>query len=477
MEADRQCSNTISECGTIFVTNSMHSCHLQSLKTSGQKRVQEVASINQGTGLFELLAAVAGELLQDGNIGKVDQNTKLRRFKRIKKQLKVPRELPAEAVNLASSPASSTRIPSSNESVKLSIKSFNVPELLIDLPESATVASLKNAVMDATTNLLSGGLRVRVYLNGSKVRDENATLAQVGISHVEKLNSLKFMLEPTPPLSSGDPLHMLSNAAAVRPFPLYQSDKAHIHGNGHLRRIASRRTKFRKKKRHAEAATTQAPRTHLPKNAQNDVTTFCQREVSIVPGFPKHCTISFPVEEISVPPCSTNVACVSSLAPFVTTKSRSFPCKQDGSTSSTELDEQYPGVYSMAPGIMVQHPDNVVEAMHELGLMAIKPKPLLLDGSKRRMRRPFSIGEVEALVFAVEKLGLGRWRDVKLWAFDQAKHRTYVDLKDKWKTLVHTARIAPHQRRGEPVPEELLERVIQAHTYWTMQQAKEQAEL
>jgi len=43
--------------------------------------------------------------------------------------------------------------------------------------------------------------------------------------------------------------------------------------------------------------------------------------------------------------------------------------------------------------------------------------------------------------------------------------------------LVHTARIAPHQRRGEPVPRELLERVTRAHTYWTAQVAKQQAEL
>jgi len=103
---------------------------------------------------------------------------------------------------------------------------------------------------------------------------------------------------------------------------------------------------------------------------------------------------------------------------------------------------------------------------------------------QRRIRRPFSVAEVEALVQAVEKLGTGRydwinnvslglvrslikmlsqsshlyvhaslehdflscitilykmkilmfllicrWRDVKLRAFDNAKHRTYVDLK------------------------------------------------
>lgn len=52
-----------------------------------------------------------------------------------------------------------------------------------------------------------------------------------------------------------------------------------------------------------------------------------------------------------------------------------------------------------------------------------------------------------------------------------------VGLQDKWKTLVHTARIAPHQRRGEPVPQELLERVTRAHAFWTAHAAKQQAEL
>ncbi|KAK8596328.1 hypothetical protein V6N12_064825 [Hibiscus sabdariffa] len=96
---------------------------------------------------------------------------------------------------------------------------------------------------------------------------------------------------------------------------------------------------------------------------------------------------------------------------------------------------------------------------------------------QRRIRRPFSVSEVEALVQAVEKLGTGRWRDVKLRAFDNAKHRTYVDLKDKWKTLVHTARISPQQRRGEPVPQELLDRVLTVHAYWSQQQAKQQLKL
>lgn len=48
-------------------------------------------------------------------------------------------------------------------------------------------------------------------------------------------------------------------------------------------------------------------------------------------------------------------------------------------------------------------------------------------------------------------------------------------LQDKWKTLVHTARISPQHRRGEPVPQELLDRVLRAHAYWSQQQAMLQA--
>ncbi|CAI9285681.1 unnamed protein product [Lactuca saligna] len=68
--------------------------------------------------------------------------------------------------------------------------------------------------------------------------------------------------------------------------------------------------------------------------------------------------------------------------------------------------------------------------------------------SQRRSKRSFSLSKIEALVEAVETLGDGTWRDVKMHAFDDANHRTYVDLKDKWKTLVHTASISPQQRRG-----------------------------
>lgn len=51
-----------------------------------------------------------------------------------------------------------------------------------------------------------------------------------------------------------------------------------------------------------------------------------------------------------------------------------------------------------------------------------------LEKEAAQIRRPFSVAEVETLVLAVEKIGTGRRRDVKLHAFDNAKHRTCVDL-------------------------------------------------
>ncbi|KAF2584103.1 hypothetical protein F2Q70_00037444 [Brassica cretica] len=50
----------------------------------------------------------------------------------------------------------------------------------------------------------------------------------------------------------------------------------------------------------------------------------------------------------------------------------------------------------------------------------------------------------------------------------------HVILQDKWKTLVHTASISPQQRRGEPVPQELLDRVLRAYGYWSQHQGKHQ---
>ncbi|PIN12177.1 hypothetical protein CDL12_15223 [Handroanthus impetiginosus] len=139
------------------------------------------------------------------------------------------------------------------------------------------------------------------------------------------------------------------------------------------------------------------------------------------------------------------------------------------STPQTPVNKVIDGADPDSKALVPMTPVNV----DALAVVPVNPKPKRNELSQRRTRRPFSVAEVEALVAAVEELGTGRWRDVKLGAFENADHRTYVDLKDKWKTLVHTASIAPQQRRGEPVPQELLDRVLSAHSYWSMHQSKQ----
>ena len=64
--------------------------------------------------------------------------------------------------------------------------------------------------MEAVTAILEGGLHVGVVLQGKRVRDDNRTLQQIGISHNEDLDTLGFTLEPdfikaTSPISCKDP--------------------------------------------------------------------------------------------------------------------------------------------------------------------------------------------------------------------------------------------------------------------------------
>lgn len=51
--------------------------------------------------------------------------------------------------------------------------------------------------MEAVTAILGSGLRVGVVLQGKKVRDDNRTLQQVGISPNDNLDTLGFTLEPS----------------------------------------------------------------------------------------------------------------------------------------------------------------------------------------------------------------------------------------------------------------------------------------
>ncbi|TKY67359.1 Telomere repeat-binding protein 5 [Spatholobus suberectus] len=281
--------------------------------------------------------------------------------------------------------------------VKLRIKSFRVPELFIEVPETATIGSLKRTVMDAVTAVLGGELHIGVFLQGKKVRDDSKTLLQTGISHHNQLDALGFTLEP----NSSQSLPIV--CAAHSPHPntditqsviRYPSSPAVIHQRIH---------------------------------GNSDM-------------LPEHQ--------------------VTSLGSHFESDHDSAPC------INASVDK---GMKDSKELVTVLEMDK-----EELAIVPGLQKPKRSEVVQRRIRRPFSVDEVEALVQAVEKLGTGRWRDVKLCAFDNAKHRTYVDLKDKWKTLVHTARISPQHRRGEPVPQELLDRVLVAHAYWSQQQTKQQ---
>lgn len=278
--------------------------------------------------------------------------------------------------------------------VKFSIKSFKVPELYVEMPETSTVGSLKRTIMEAVTAILGGELHVGVLLQGKKVKDDNRTLQQTGIS----LNSdtLGFMLEPSLPQAS--------QSLVQEEHPLLLPCDIH-----------------------------QPP-------ARGPATPIMDMDFSTSLGDPHPAT---------------------SLDNQVEMNQESKPLPDEVSTEETVVDSK----------ALVPIPAMNVEALSIVPLNHKQSKRSEL--SQRRTRRPFSVSEVEALVEAVETLGTGRWRDVKIRAFDDANHRTYVDLKDKWKTLVHTASISPQQRRGEPVPQDLLDRVLAAHAFWSQHQSKQ----
>ncbi|XP_057756000.1 telomere repeat-binding protein 5-like [Arachis stenosperma] len=278
--------------------------------------------------------------------------------------------------------------------VKLSIKSFKVPELFIDIPETATIGSLKRTVMEAVTTILGDELHVGILLQGKKIRDDNKTLIQTGICQDDKRHRLGFMLEPRHTRISS---------------PSYNEDPCYL---------------------------TSSPQQKLSR--QSTSLMFQQGTYNV----------SQERSLIKIESCAEGDLKLASSVADTSANNNMSKCR----------------ALVAVPAINMQ----------ALAVVPLRRKSGNPDFGQRRIRRPFSVLEVEALVQAVEKLGTGRWRDVKQRAFDHAKHRTYVDLKDKWKTLVHTARISPQQRRGEPVPQELLDRVLAAHAYWSQQQCKHQ---
>ncbi|XP_023539928.1 telomere repeat-binding protein 4-like isoform X2 [Cucurbita pepo subsp. pepo] len=299
--------------------------------------------------------------------------------------------------SVTTSSAQQASFHSNDSHVKFSIRSFKVPELFIDVPENATVGSLKKIVLEAVTAILKGGLHVGVLVHGKKVRDDNRTLLQTGLSCKDNLDTVGFTLEP----------NLVHNTTS----PLCSEDH--------------------------------------PQMLACDIT-------ELVP--------SSPVNPVS----SSGILDVVAL-PNTTLTNSKIQDENKHELITTSIDN-LPDNSLQDCKALVPVPEMTMEA---LAVVPLNPKSKRSEVVQRRTRRPFSVSEVEALVQAVEELGTGRWRDVKFRAFENADHRTYVDLKDKWKTLVHTARISPQQRRGEPVPQELLDRVLAAHAYWSQHQAKQ----
>ncbi|PPR92709.1 hypothetical protein GOBAR_AA27968 [Gossypium barbadense] len=288
-------------------------------------------------------------------------------------------------------------------SVKFRIKSFRVPELFIEIPESATIGSLKclvavhriqrhnillqtmmntlivshRTVMEAVTAILGGGLRIGVLLQGKKVRDDNKTLLQTGISRDNQMDALGFSLEPNP--SQTFPSHCPGGSPLTFPcdMPL--------------------------------------PLASLQEEAEFLLeTTFFFMSLhgfetrSLYPATPG--LVARVTHDPSYEPHMPN------LGHFVESDHDSAPSPTDMSLDKSTTDSK----------ALVAVPAISVEA---LDVVPAHRKSKQSEVVQRRIRRPFSVAEVEALVQAVEKLGTGRWRDVKLRAFDNAKHRTYVDLK------------------------------------------------
>nr|AEV91162.1 MYB-related protein [Aegilops speltoides] len=280
---------------------------------------------------------------------------------------------------------------SEDYNVKLRIKSFTIPELFIEIPENATVGSLKRTVMDVVTSIIESGLRVGVLLQGKSIQDDNKTLRQARICHGENLENIDFTLE-------------------------------------------------------CEAGQNSSPGVRIPEE------------------------MDFHGADAMKP-----LAMVKCEEPFSENKA-GYNSQQRVQVSPHRVQSEHGSVHSLfettAHEASASSQAIVPVASPSSEALAIVPvckskRPAI---GQRRIRRPFSLPEVEALVEAVEQLGTGRWRDVKMLAFDNTDHRTYVDLKDKWKTLVHTASISPQQRRGEPVPQGLLDRVLAAQAYWSQQQ-------
>ena len=115
-------------------------------------------------------------------------------------------------------------------------------------------------------------------------------------------------------------------------------------------------------------------------------------------------------ERIALSPHSTRVAAVGALAAIRAQADANRRLKSDVDTPLLSNNHILHDGSGGASSAIILHPNiGMRDNMHGLALVSMQQKSRSLDIGKRRVRRPFSVAEVEALVHAVEKLGTGRY--------------------------------------------------------------------
>ncbi|KAI5075523.1 hypothetical protein GOP47_0009599 [Adiantum capillus-veneris] len=79
----------------------------------------------------------------------------------------------------------------------------------------------------------------------------------------------------------------------------------------------------------------------------------------------------------------------------------------------------------------------------------------------KRPKCQFNSVDIERLVTAVEKFGIGRWRDVKETYFSVDRYLSAANLKDKWRSLLHSAKLTASKQRSMKLSSVLAKRVLE----------------
>jgi hypothetical protein len=121
-------------------------------------------------------------------------------------------------------------------------------------------------------------------------------------------------------------------------------------------------------------------------------------------------TNNYMSERMAISPHPTRVAAAGALAAIRAQADASRRARNEVDSPSTAPSSSSHDSLVAGSGAIILHPglgtgDNVPG----MALVPMRNKiSRALDNGKRRVRRPFSVSEVEALVHAVEKLGTGR---------------------------------------------------------------------